>query len=102
LCVARMPGEDNNLIILSKHDDLCKHYTPPPNLIAPNDQIALLPCSSPVACVCFWLVVVFELPVGGHIRQLSWKCCRHVATCLHDTNMSLQFWPDGSMSPTQF
>jgi hypothetical protein len=51
---------------------------PPPNLIAPNDRIALPPRSSPVEpphiyllrCVrVFLLVVVFELPVGGHIRQ---------------------------------
>ncbi len=34
--------------------------------------------------------------------NLSWKCRRHDATCRHDTNMSLQFWPDGSVLPTQY
>ena len=33
--------------------------------------------------------------------SLSWKCCRHVATCRRRHNVSLQFWPDGSVSPTQ-
>ena len=32
---------------------------------------------------------------------LSWKCCRHVVTCRRRHNVSLQFWPDGSVSPTQ-
>jgi hypothetical protein len=32
---------------------------------------------------------------------LSWKCRRHVATCRRRHNVSLQFWPDGSVSPTQ-
>ena len=35
------------------------------------------------------------------VATLSWKCCQHVATCRHDTTVSLQFWPDGSVSPTQ-
>ena len=34
--------------------------------------------------------------------QLSWKCRRHVATCRRRHTVSLQFWPDGSVSPTQF
>ncbi len=34
--------------------------------------------------------------------QLSWKCRRHVATCRHDMDMLLQFWPDGSMLPTRY
>ena len=33
--------------------------------------------------------------------MLSWKCCRHVATCRHDTTVSLQFWPDGSVHKTE-
>ena len=33
--------------------------------------------------------------------NLSWKCRRHVATCRRRHNVSLQFWPDGSVSPTQ-
>ena len=32
---------------------------------------------------------------------LSWKCRRHVATCRRRHNVSLQFWPNGSVSPTQ-
>jgi len=32
-------------------------------------QSNLLKFTSYVAHMCFWLVVVFELPVGGHIRQ---------------------------------
>ena len=32
---------------------------------------------------------------------LSWKCRRHVPTCRRRHNVSLQFWPDGSVSPTQ-
>ena len=59
---------------------ICFSILPPPplpNLIAPNDQIALPPHFSPVepphlyllhhACV-FLVVVVFELLVGGHLR----------------------------------
>ena len=34
-------------------------------------------------------------------RDLSWKCRRHVATCRRQHNMSLQFWPNGSVSPAQ-
>jgi hypothetical protein len=34
-------------------------------------------------------------------RRLRWKCCRHVATCRRRHDVSLQFWPDGSVSPTQ-
>ena len=37
----------------------------------------------------------------GPKNELSWKCCRHVATCRRRHNVSLQFWPNGSMSPTQ-
>ena len=49
------------------------------------------------------LVQVFAKQNGEYCRRLlSWKCRRHVATCRHDTNMSLQFWPDGSVSPTQY
>ncbi len=33
--------------------------------------------------------------------RLSWKCRRHVATCRRRHNVSLQFWPNGSVSPTQ-
>jgi len=33
---------------------------------------------------------------------LSWKCRRHVATCRRRHTVSLQFWPDGSVSPTLF
>jgi hypothetical protein len=33
--------------------------------------------------------------------QLSWKCRRHATTCRRGHNVSLQFWPDGSVSPTQ-
>ena len=32
---------------------------------------------------------------------LSWRCRQHVATCRRRHNVSLQFWPDGSMLPTQ-
>jgi hypothetical protein len=32
-------------------------------------RLNLLKFTSCVVCMCFWLVVVFELPVGGHIRQ---------------------------------
>jgi hypothetical protein len=32
---------------------------------------------------------------------LSWKCRRHVTTCQRRHNVSLQFWPNGSVSPTQ-
>ncbi len=32
---------------------------------------------------------------------LSQKCCRHVSDMLSRHKMSLQFWPDWSMSPTQ-
>ncbi len=35
---------------------------------------------------------------GGH---LSGKCCRHVGNMSSRHKMSLQFWPDGSVSPTQ-
>jgi hypothetical protein len=34
-------------------------------------------------------------------RDLSWKCRRHVATCRRRHNVSLQFWPNGSVSPAQ-
>jgi hypothetical protein len=52
--------------------------TPPPNLIAPTiksrsplapHRLNLLTFTTCVACVYFWLVVVFELPVGGNLRQ---------------------------------
>ena len=33
--------------------------------------------------------------------SLRWKCRRHVATCRRRHDVSLQFWPDGSVSPTQ-
>jgi hypothetical protein len=33
--------------------------------------------------------------------ELSWKCRRHVVTCRRRHNVSLQFWPNGSVSPTQ-
>ena len=33
------------------------------------------------------------------MQQLSWKCRRHVSRRRH--NVSLQFWPDGSVSPTR-
>ena len=33
--------------------------------------------------------------------SLSWKCRQHVATCRRQHTVSLQFWPDGSVSPTQ-
>jgi hypothetical protein len=32
---------------------------------------------------------------------LSRKCCRHVGDMSSRHKMSLQFWPDGSVSPTQ-
>jgi hypothetical protein len=38
---------------------------------------------------------------NSSIGALSWKCHRHVATCQGRHNVSLQFWPDGSVSPTQ-
>jgi hypothetical protein len=34
--------------------------------------------------------------------MLSWKCCQHVATCCRRHTVLLQFWPDGSVSPTFF
>jgi hypothetical protein len=37
----------------------------------------------------------------AHPGLLSCKCCRHVATCRQRHNVSLQFWPDGSVSPIQ-
>jgi hypothetical protein len=37
----------------------------------------------------------------GRGPKLSWKCRQHVATCRRRHNVSLQFWPDGSMLPTQ-
>jgi len=39
---------------------------------------------------------------NGPDVSLSWKCRRHVATCRRRHTVSLQFWPDGSVSPTQF
>ena len=41
------------------------------------------------------------LAVKSCCCRLSWKCRRHVATCRRRHNVSLQFWPDGSVSPTQ-
>ena len=47
-------------------------------------------------------VCTFEMSHGLQEGwHLSWKCCRHVAACRQRYNVSLQFWPDGSMSPTQ-
>jgi hypothetical protein len=43
-------------------------------------------------------VRVDERPSEG---SLSWKCRRHVVTCRRRHNVSLQFWPDVSVSPTQ-
>ena len=38
----------------------------------------------------------------GDEGELSWKCRRYVATCRRRHTVSLQFWPDGSVSPTLF
>jgi hypothetical protein len=42
-----------------------------------------------------------DVVVVSALQDLSWKCRRHVATCRRRHNVSLQFWPDGSVSPTQ-
>ena len=42
-------------------------------------------------------------PLAAHcMNLLSWKCHRHVAKCWRRHNVSLQFWPDGFVSPTFF
>jgi hypothetical protein len=47
-------------------------------------------------------VCTFEMSHGLQEGwHLSWKFRRHVATCRRRHNVSLQFWPDGSVSPTQ-
>jgi hypothetical protein len=35
------------------------------------------------------------------VRCLSWKCRRHVSDVSPRHKISFQFWPDGSVSPTQ-
>ena len=58
-------------------------------------------------CLLFVGAVIIDHPSDflgdSHLRYLvlSWKCRQHVATCRRRHNVSLQFWPDGSVSPTQ-
>jgi hypothetical protein len=52
-------------------------------------------------CICFDSLPFLLMHLLGSNNQLSWKCHRHVATCRRRHNVSLQFWPSGSVSPTQ-